>query len=298
MPAKTKASKSTARKSTARKSTSGRTAAHEAAAGTRRAPTARPRTTAKATGRSRSGRAASTIRSARPGVSGAALDTVERWLHLSIGLSTVAGRFADASYDKVSVASAHATPRGEMAGSAALLPGAILGVALAIQRQSFDAVAAAEGRIQAAVSAVGRAPIIGPINRGLNAYLKRWDEQYQRDREQFAELAMQYLATTGPQTLDELLARIDLESVIDRVDLDDVIDRVDLEAVVNKVPLEQVIGRIDMGSVVVDTVGQVQVANLLREGTGVMAATTAELIREQRRNAAKLAGRPFRRMNP
>lgn len=292
MPAQTKVPKVTARTSTA-----SQTKSRKAPARTRGARTARPRTTAKSTRRPTSPKVAPPVRAARPGATGAALDTVERWLHLSIGLSTVAGRFADTSYDKASVASTHATPRGEMAGSAALLPGAVLGLALAAQRRSFDTAAAAEHRLQGAVRWIGRAPLIGPINRGFTAYLKRWDDHYQRDREQFAQLAVQYLATTGPQTLDELLARIDLESVIDRVDLDDVIDRVDLEAVVNKVPLEQVIGRIDMGSVVVDTVGQVQVADLLRESTGVMAATTADLIREQRRNAARLAGRPFRRAN-
>lgn len=291
MPTVSKNTATTARKQAPRKTGAGKTAPRKTAPGK-----AAPGKTAKGAGRASA--AVSPGSTARAGVSGAALDTVERWLHLSIGLSTVAGRFADASYDKASADSSHATPRGEIVGSVALLPGAILGMVLSAQRRAFDAVAVTEGRIQVVIDSVGGAPVIGPINSRLHAYLKRWDDRYQHDREQFAQLATQYLAATGPQTLDELLARIDLESVIDRVDLDDVIDRVDLEAVVNKVPLEQVIGRIDMGSVVVDTVGQVQVADLLREGTGVVASTTADLIREQRRNAAKFAGRPFRRANP
>lgn len=165
----------------------------------------------------------------------------------------------------------HGVRRGRPDGLIGLLPGAALGLGLAAQRRVFDRVSTVEGRAQHSVEWITSHGPLGAVNRRLRSFLKHWDDQYRAQTDTHAELAADYLARIGPGALDALLARIDIVALLDRVDINEAVDRVDLEALVDKLPVERVIDRVDMRAVVLDTVAQVQVTDILRESTGAMA---------------------------
>jgi len=239
-----------------------------------------------------------TLRDPRPGVTGALFDTAERWTYLGIGLASFVSKFSDQTYDSVATGRAkksrHGVPAGELQGTIALLPGAAMGLVLHLQRRGFDNVAEVEGQLGRRLGSVCDVAPVAPALLALNQVLGHWDEQFRVHQDAQQVLATDFLARYGPATLDALLARVDMQSIIDRVDVDDVIDKVDINALVDRVPVDRVLDRVDLRSVVLDTVSQVQVTDILREGTGAMRTSTAEAIRGQVNSATKIAGR-FRR---
>lgn len=170
-----------------------------------------------------------------------------------------------------------------------------MGMALAAQDAGFEAVCAAEQRAANLLDRAARVPGVAPLLQSVTDFLTRWDDRYREQLAEHRELAAEYLATAGPTTLDQLLARIDIDSFVNRVNVEDVVDQVDLDAVIDKIDLEAVIDRIDLRAVVLETVSGMPMADLLRESTGAMAASTADVLRGQVTSATRLAGRPFRR---
>lgn len=246
----------------------------------------------------------------RPGVTGAMFDTTERWTHLAIGLMLFAQQQSDDCYDAVvesapidlrdarlrSAPLAHGSHRRPVPGKRArkrsgratrprggvrraridgvigLLPGAALGLGLAAQRQLFDRVSAVEGHAQGAVGWMTNRGPVAAVSRRLQDFLAHWDARYRAQTDAHEQLAADYLARIGPGALDALLARIDMTALLDRVDVNEAVERVDLEALVDKLPVERVIERVDLRAVVLETVAQVQVTDILRESTGAMAS--------------------------
>jgi hypothetical protein len=73
--------------------------------------------------------------------------------------------------------------------------------------------------------------------------------------------------------------------------VDVVVSKVDVDAVIDMVPIERMIDRIDLRSVVLETVGQVQMTDVLREGT----TSTARALREQVSSVTRIPSRSLRR---
>ncbi|MDP3972459.1 MAG: hypothetical protein Q8P61_06085 [Candidatus Nanopelagicales bacterium] len=209
-------------------------------------------------------------------MSGAFFDTAERWTHLAIGLAVFMHRHSEATYRAVAdeenpTRAGFGNAAAEAPGIAALIPGAVMGLALTTQQSIFDRVAGLEGRMQLLTRRVtGRQPL-GPILDRVRAFLAQWDERYRAEAEDHGAVATDYLARLAPDALDALLVRIDVEALLDHVDVNSAVDRVDLDLLIDKVPVDRVIDRIDLRSVVLDTVAQVQVTDILRESTGAMA---------------------------
>ncbi len=208
---------------------------------------------------------------ARPGVTGAVFDATERWTGLAIGLAVFGHRHAEHTHRTVVPVRRSATGSVGAGGVLALVPGAVMGIGLAAQRTVFDRVADVEGRMQHLTGRLAESPPLAPVMSRVRDFLARWDESYRSEAEARYELAAEYLARLGPDTLDALLARIDVDALLDHVDVNSAVDRVDLEQLIDKVPVERVIDRVDLRSVVLDTVAQVQVTDILRESTGAMA---------------------------
>lgn len=213
----------------------------------------------------------SVIPAPRPGVTGAVFDTAERWTGLVIGLAVFVHRHADATHRTVVPTRRSATGPTGADGVLALVPGAVMGIGLAAQRTVFDRVADIEGRVQNLTGRLAESEPVAPMVGRVRGFLARWDERYRSEAEIRCELAGEYLARLGPDALDALLARIDVDALLDHVDVNSAVDRVDLEQLIDKVPVERVIDRVDLRSVVLDTVAQVQVTDILRESTGAMA---------------------------
>jgi hypothetical protein len=245
--------------------------------------------------------------SPRPGISGAVFDSTERWTRLGIGLVGLMQGFANDTYGSVTappVSGKRGKParsKGRTKGNrvatdqvqsiAALVPTAALGMTLTAQSWTFDKVSGIERGLQAPVVRLATLPGVELLLGRLRDFLADQDETYRTQHGASVELAREYLASAGPRTLDELLSRIDIDSFVDRVDVDVVVSKVDVDAVIDMVPIERMIDRIDLRSVVLETVGQVQMTDVLREGT----TSTARALREQVSSVTRIPSRSLRR---
>ena len=228
----------------------------------------------------------------RPGISGSLFDATQRWTYLAIGLSSLVNGFADDTYTHVTNDRRRESSAGtEQQSVAALLPTASIAMLLSTQRWVFDKTAAVEGALQSPIGYLSSNPITAGITERVRGFLATQDARFQAEHAEYVALATEYLAQAGPKTLDELLARIDIDAFVDRVDVDDMVSKVDFDAVIDGVPVERVIEKIDLRAVVLETVGQVQMTDVIREGTN----STARALREQVTSATKIPGRTLRR---
>lgn len=232
----------------------------------------------------------------RPGVTGSALDGVDRWLALGLGLADL---LTDFSRNTLETA-AGPTPRSDSenlstADLVGVLPGALAGLGLMVQQRAFDVISEAEAVLGSQLTRVGAVRLTSPLARKLHSVLSRLDQQYRADQQARVAVAEVFLAKAGPETLDALLARIDVEAVIDRVDLDSVVQRVDLDAVLERVDVDRVVSKVDVNNFVSDVVNDLEVAGLLRDGTGALATSTVGALRSQVGGVAnRITGRQSR----
>ncbi|MEI6622322.1 MAG: hypothetical protein WCP28_10485 [Actinomycetes bacterium] len=253
-------------------------------------------------------------RAARPGTSGAVLDQVDRWTDLGMGLVDVATTFSQRSLHAAepapAPASSDAATFATTANLLAVLPGAAAALAVRLQHESFDLVATLEDRLTAGLRRVGAARLTSPVATRVYGKLAELDTDFRAQQAVRASFAERYLATVGPQTLDALLARVDIEALVRRVDVEAVLDRIDLDAVVRRVDLDAVVQRVDLDSAVervdldrvvsrVDVndllagaLENLEVGGLLRDGSGALASSTVGALRNQ---VGGVAGRITRR---
>ena len=217
------------------------------------------------------------VRSARPGISGSILDAVEHWSYLAFGVASVARDF---SAEHAS-STANEPTSDQPATVWTLLPKAASGATMVAMETVFDTVSVGEAILATMAGPfVTRGPA-GIANRQLLSLLTYFGDRYDDRMQTNEQRAEMFLANVGPMTLDELLARVDIDSLLDRVDVDAALERVDVDKVIDKV---------DLRAIVLDTVAQVQVTDILREGTGAMASSTADAVRQQVTSASRVAG--------
>lgn len=238
----------------------------------------------------------------RPGTSGLVLDEIERWTELSLGLVGVV-----TDYSRETLAAAEGTAGAEQADGPtaagaplahdldaadllAVLPGALATLGLRLQSRIFDAVAEAEHQVATVMARLGTVKLTSPVAQRLHEWLAGLDAEFQSGQDERVEVAAAFLGSAGPRTLDELLARIDLEAVLDRVDMEVVLDKVDMELVLDRVDLDAVLERVDLDAVVArldvndlmsGVIQDLQVAGLLRDSTGAIVNSTAGALRTQ-----------------
>lgn len=250
----------------------------------------------------------------RPGATGLLLDGIERWTTLMLGLGEVVTSYSHVTLAEVTGDGHSARPSAAVPESAladlhtaeilAALPGATAAVGLRLQRRLFDAISGAEQTLGEVLVRVGAVRLSSPAARLLHQWVTSLDAEFAAAQSERAEVATTFLASAGPKTLDELLARIDMEAVLDRMDFEAVLDRVDPEAVLDRVDFEAVLDRVDMDAVAeridinsllervdLDAViarldvnelmsgalQEIQVTGLLRDGTGAIASGTGAI---------------------
>ncbi len=304
-------------KAAPRKAASGKAAPRKKAASGKAAPRkAAPRKTAasgntasratRARGKASTGSATSPAAlpphpaiSPRPGSTGLVFDGIDRWLTLVLGIGEFVTSYSQETLGntenrnlgrQLDGADDDATEGPSAADLLSVLPGAGVVLMLRVQRGIFDAVAGAEKLVSDQITRFGAVRLSSPMLRRVHGFLAGLDEQFKAEQRQRATLAADFLAAAGPETLDALLARIDLEAVLHRVDLDAVVERVDLDQVLQRVDLDEVVSRVDVDQVVskVDVnelmsgvIGELEVAGLLRDSTGAIANSTVGVLRNQ-----------------
>lgn len=218
----------------------------------------------------------------RPGVSGALFDELERWSGLGLGLAALATGYTRSRFINRAPTDHPDSDVVTLAEITAVLPGAAVAIAEAVQAALFDLVAHLEERINRASAAAARVEFTGRPMRALYTWLAGLDQQFQARQAERAEVAAEFLATIGPETTAELLSRVDMNLVLSEVDMDALVDRVTMERVLDKV---------DFNAVVADALIQIDATDL----TGALATTTVGSIRTLPGAATRIAGRVVRR---
>jgi hypothetical protein len=153
-----------------------------------------------------------------------------------------------------------------------LLAAAAFGLAVEVQRRSWDAAGAVAGRfgrplrvLTRPAAAVARGSVAvarhhldldGWVARGLAEQRRAQAAAVDAGRALIAALAA---AVLDEIDLDEVVARIDLNQIIDRInpnqiaariDLDEIVDRVDIDAIAERIDLDAIVRRIDLDAIV------------------------------------------------
>ena len=300
-PRKAASGKAAPRKAAPRKAASGKAAPRKKAASGNTASRA-TRTRGKASTGSATSPAALPPHPAispRPGSTGLVFDGIDRWLALVLGIGEFVTSYSQETLGNTENrnlgrqhdgADDDATEGPSAADLLSVLPGAGVVLMLRVQRGIFDAVAGAEKLVSDQITRFGAVRLSSPMLRRVHGFLAGLDEQFKAEQRQRATLAADFLAAAEPETLEELLARIDLEAVlhradldavVERVDLDQVLQRVDLDEVVSRVDVDQVVSKVDVNELMSGVIGELEVAGLLRDSTGAIANSTVGVLRNQ-----------------
>jgi hypothetical protein len=220
------------------------------------------------------------------GAAGLALDAVQALLERSVPADPVAGAAAQPPV---------------LPPALRLLPGAVIGVGMEVQRRSLRAAVALGGALGPPLSAAVH-PVVahGPLAavwRRLD--LERWNERGRAEQQRNELAAAAFARTLVAGVVAAVLDEVDLDAVVARVDLDQVVDRLDLDAIVARVDIDAILRQVDFAAVTERVMDEVDVAEIIRESSSTMASETADALRVQGMQAdralSRLVDRALRR---
>jgi hypothetical protein len=81
--------------------------------------------------------------------------------------------------------------------------------------------------------------------------------------------------------LDAVVERIDLNAVVERIDLDAVADRIDVDAVAARLDVEALVERLDLPGLARTVIDEIDLPEVIRRSTGVVASETVRGVRMQ-----------------
>lgn len=88
-------------------------------------------------------------------------------------------------------------------------------------------------------------------------------------------------AVAGRIDLDAVVARVDLDAVARRLDLNGLIETVDLDAVAARLDIDAVIDRVDLVELTRTILADIDLPEIIRDSTGVVASDTMREVRMQ-----------------
>jgi hypothetical protein len=211
------------------------------------------------------------------GAAGLALDGVQALLERSVPADPVAG----------------AAARPPLPQAVRLLPGAVIGVGMEVQRRSLRAAVTLGGVLGPPLS-IAVHPMVahGPlaaVRRRLD--LERWDERGRAEQRRNELAAAAFTRTLVASVVAAVLDEVDLDAVVDRLDLDRVVDRLDIDAIVARVDVDAIVRQVDFAAVIERVMDEVDIAEIIRESTSTMASETADALRVQGMQADRALGR-------
>jgi hypothetical protein len=211
-------------------------------------------------------------------------------------------------------------PNGEV-DAPRLVVAAAFGLAVEVQRRSFDAAGAVAGRFAGPLRVLTR-PAVAFARGSVAAARHHLDLDGWAARGLAEQRRAQAAAVQGVRTLiaalvtavldeinlDEVVARVDLDRIVARIDLNQIAARIDLDAIVEQVDVDAIAGRIDLDAVAsridldaivarvdldaivsrVDLAGlteqvidEVDLGEIIRESSSTMATETVDALRVQ-----------------
>ena len=212
------------------------------------------------------------------------------------------------------------TPNGRI-DMPRLLAAAAFGLAVEVQRRSWDAAGAVAGRVGRPLRVLARPA--ATVARGsvavarhhldLDGWAARGLAEQRRAQAAAVRAARALIAALAAAVLDEIdldevVARVDLDRIVDRVDLnqiaaridlnaivkqidmDAIAERIDIDAIATRIDLDAIVGRVDLDAIVarVDLPGlteqvidEVDLGEIIRESSSTMASETVDALRVQ-----------------
>jgi hypothetical protein len=182
-----------------------------------------------------------------PGVT----DVLRRSAQLGLGALGLAGRAAGSVFARVPDPSGDG-PEAEP-GLAALLPGAVLGMALEAEKRAAAVVDTVASRSSGVVRAASAQPVVQRALRPLEDRLWRWNEVARREQNRNQAQAAALIPVIVQQVTENVIAQLDFVRIVEQIPIDDIAAAIDIEAIVQRVDLGGVI-RESTASLTMETV--------------------------------------------
>ena len=172
-------------------------------------------------------------------------DVLRRSARLGLGALGLASRAAGSVFARVPDGSAaeHAEPAGPLA----LLPGAVLGLAIEAERRAATVVDAVAERTAGVGRRAARPAIVQRALRPVEDALWHWNEVARREQTRNQAQAAALIPVIVQQVTENVIAQIDFVRVIEQIPVDDIAGAIDVEAIVQRIDLGGVIRESTMG---------------------------------------------------
>jgi hypothetical protein len=185
-----------------------------------------------------------------PGVT----DVLRRSARLGLGALGLAGRAAGTVFARVPDPTGD--PEAEP-GIAALLPGAVLGMALEAEKRAAAVVDTVASRSSGVVRAATAVPMVQRAMRPLEDRLWRWNEVARREQNRNQAQAAALIPVIVQQVTENVIAQLDFVRIVEQIPIDDIAGAVDVEGIVQRVDLGGVIREATAG-VTMETVDAIR----------------------------------------
>ena len=197
-----------------------------------------------------------------------------------------------------------ATPRTPDGGiDLPLLVAAAFGLAVEVQRRSWDAAGAVAGRfgrplrvLAGPAVAVARGSVaVARHHLNLDGWAARGLAERRRAQAAAVQAARALIAALAAAVLDEIdldevVARVDLDRIVDRldpnqiaarIDLDAIVQRIDVDAIAGRIDLDAIVARVDLPGLTEQVIDEVDLGEIIRESSSTMATETVDALRVQ-----------------
>lgn len=198
-----------------------------------------------------------------PGVT----DVLRRSAQLGLGAIGLAGRAAGSVFARVPEAGGGA-PDAEP-GIVALLPGAVLGMALEAEKRASAVIDTVAAHSTGVARAVGKPAIVQRALRPLEDRLWHLNEVARREQNRNQAQASALIPVIVNQVTENVIAQLDFVRIVEQIPIDDIAASVDIEGIVQ---------RIDLGGII-------------RESTASLTMETVDAVRSQGINVDAWAAR-------
>jgi hypothetical protein len=225
----------------------------------------------------------------------------QRWTELGLGMAEMVTGYSQRTL-AATAGDGNSTTASDPSvwDLAAVAPGAVATIALKVQDSTLRAAGSAANLASRVARGVGVTRVTTPVMQWLHDTLAPLDEEFKNSQAERAAVAETFVAAAGPQVLQELLSRVDLdalleqvdiEQLLDRVDLNAVIDRIDIDRLTDRIDVERLLDRVDVNDVASLVLHDLEVAGLLRGGTEALASSTVGALRSQMEGVSRRLGR-------
>jgi hypothetical protein len=173
---------------------------------------------------------------------------------LGLGAVGLAGRAAGTIFARVPDPAGAADPEP---GIAALLPGAVLGLAIEVEKRAATVVDTVAARSSGVVKVAGSQPMVQRALRPFEDRLWHLNEVARREQQRNQAQAAALIPVIVQQVTENVIAQLDFVRIVEQVPVDDIAAAVDVEGVVRRVDLGGIIREATAG-VTMETVDAIR----------------------------------------